>query len=645
MKVITLTELSIAWKKNCKNKKINIGISFGRYPIAHHLVLLLEGLNKFERINSFALAPYEEFEEQEQWYKNQAPQEMLVTYKPHETHLLEDFDMVLLPESNTNIYAEYPKNLIRIGLPHGTDIPFRKTVLRYNGGMIFDYILSPVQESDRDATTAFEDLHHKDLLTHSRDYVCQIPFGFPKLDNFLNAVDKIPGIGLNSIAYHVALLSVEQEQSLPIIEPTLRKLLENFPHNRIIFRPYKYDLQNKIIKRCIEIGKKFDNFYLSTAESYVADYATSLVMVCHRAYSSHLFNLATGRPTFLCHPDGAPTAPLGPLVEACPESELVEKIKSYLAKKEIITPEQRIENCIKLGFYNPGHSIEYLVQNIDYILEDKPHKEWTYYSLDSKRNTLDLETYTALQVISAKPANMAFNSILEKYPSKKEILLFLADCHSRMTTLLDPGARLSLKYFSKLLSATDLSPDLRRAIERWWTNKGHTQPGRIDVETNADPRNSIGFAYYIEEGFLSNLQLATQDFQKETRSDFKKHWTLIDLETRQAISPYGELALYGARKLAHEFIQYKEATLNITTAVDPDPQLIGTDIGGLPIQHPDALLACDTPVLICSFTHLLESFLYLRKTLGVNRKLYAICRDREIFDFLPLIQPIKKSLK
>ncbi|MGB3424328.1 MAG: hypothetical protein WBF84_12150 [Castellaniella sp.] len=640
MKIMTLTELSERWKNNKKstNKETRIGIRIGRNPISHHLLILLEKLNQFKKIDGFALTKRSEYEKDSSWYRNELPGEVLVIYENHETGLLNDFDMVLLPESNFDAYSEYPKELIKIGLPHGVDIPLSKTIMDYGGGMIFDYILSPTRESPGNAVTSFQDLHHQKFRNHASDHVCQIPFGFPKLDEFLNAATRVPPVGLNSIAYHVALLSVEEEKSIRIIESTLKKLLENFPHHRIIFRPYKYDYQHAVIKRCIEIGRTFDNFHLSTAESYVQDYSTSVAMVCHRAYKAHLFSLATGRPIFLCHPDGSPTASQDPSVEACPENELVEKIKSYIDKKEIITPAQRIENCLRLGFHNPGSSVEYLVSNIHHILEHKPHKDWIYYRLDSANKTLDSKTYVALQVIAAKPANMVLRSIASKYPSQHEMLLFLADSYSRKTVLLDYYSKLSLHCFNKLMATKDLSPTLLSTAGRWWTERGNSLLDHIYGNENIDPRDSINAIDSLEEDFLSKLQLATRHFQKETESKFTEHWTLIDLETREPIVYHGELALYGARNLAGEFIRLQEATSNIRMIADPAPRIIGTELGGLPIRHPDALQSCDTPILICSFTYLLESFLYLRKALGPDRKLYALCKDRQIFNFLPLLQ-------
>ena len=640
MKIMTLAELSERWKngKDSSNKEIRIGIRVGRNPISHHLLILLEKLNQFKKIDGFALTKRSEYEKDSSWYRNESPGEVLVTYENHETGLLNDFDMVLLPESNFDAYSEYPKELIKIGLPHGVDIPLGKTIMDYGGGMVFDYILSPTRESPGNATTAFQDLHHREFRNHVSDHVCQIPFGFPKLDEFLNTVTRVPPVGLHSIAYHVALLSVEEEKSIRIIESTLRKLLENFPHNRIIFRPYKYDYQHEVIKRCISLGREFQNFHLSTAESYVPDYSTSLVMVCHRAYKAHLFSLATGRPIFLCHPDGNPTASQDSSVEACAESELVEKIRAYIHKRETITSAQRVENCARLGFHNPGSSVEYLVKNIEHIVEHKPHKEWTYYNLDSASRQMDPTTYTALQVISAKPANMALNSIAAKYPSKHEILLFLADSYSRKNTILDYYSKLSLIYFHKLITSEDLPTGLRTVAEHWWARMGGILLERAYGNKDIDPRHSINSIDALEEGLLSNLLFATKDIQKEEDHEHAGCRILIDLETIQPITHHGELALYGARKLANQLLEDEEIAPNVSMIVDPDPRLVGTQAGELIIQHTDALHASAAPILICSFTYLLESFIFLKETLGSSRKLYAICKDQQILSFLPLLQ-------
>lgn len=643
MEKISLTELSGRWQKlQNKNDAIRIGVKVGYSPINHHLQILIRRINQFGKISAFALTRQAEYDANKHWYQQEFSGNTLITYTQDESFLLERFDAVLLPESNFYLYEDYPKNLIKIGLPHGVDIPFQKTVMDYGGGAIFDYILSPKADSSRAAPEAFEDIYHKDIRNHSRNHVCQIPFGFPKLDDFIDETTQAEQSGMDSIVYHIAILSIEQEKSISIIAPTLKKLLDSFPDKRIIFRPYKYDQEHEVIQQCLRIGTGYPNFYLSTAESYAQDYATALAMVCHRPYKAHLFSLATGRPIFLCHPDENPISTSDPSVKPCPESGLIQALKSYIEKNETITLAQRLDTCRRLGFHNPGSSVEYLVENIDHIIQDKPHPDWTYYTLDSGNAFLEIEDYTAIQILSAKPANIALNGILSKYPSRREILLFLADSYSRKTVLLDYYAKLSLKCFYRLITAGAPSHTLKGMIEYWWSKKGHVLLQHVLDDQEAHARESIEHTDALEEGFISNLLLAVKDIRAcEEKEEFQEYGILIDLSTFQPVIHDGDLALYGARRLAHQFLEHQATTSHIRMITDPDARIVGTQVGGMTVQHPAALRTCDTPILICSFAYLLESVLELKKTLGSNKKLYALCKDPQIFTFLPLLQEMR----
>lgn len=548
--------------------------------------------------------------------------------------------MVFLPESNGDTYEEYPKELIKIGLPHGVDIPFEKTVMNYGGGMIFDYILSPSRESSKTNPHDLEDLYYRKFRNHIHDFVCQIPFGSPKLDEFINTAAEKSEI--KSIAYHIALLSIEEEKSIHIIESTLEKLLVNFPDKKIVFRPYRYDLNNPVIKRCLEKGKNHKNFFLSTDESYVSDYSDSIAMVCHRAYSAHQFSLATGRPIFLCHPDGQPTKSLDPAVVSCPESEIIDSIQEHIKKNEKSPRIQVIKKCEEQGFYNPGSSIDYFVKNIEFIKNKKQHPDWIYHNLDSSRNPLDAEKYTALQVISARPANMILNYISSSNPSANEIILFIADSYARQPVLLDYYARLSCKHFYSFITKENLSDNQRQAANTWWSAKGHGLIKEI-LKTENHLTESIGSLDRLENGFLSKLLSQTKDIEQIKEDHFPSATTLIDLQTLLPVSYDGEIALYGARQLARKIINDKDRRFRIKEVTDQSPEIVGSRMDGLTVSHPDILHECETPILICSFTYLPESFVYLSKKFGPTRKLYAVCKDTQIFNLLPLLANLKFS--
>jgi hypothetical protein len=95
--------------------------------------------------------------------------------------------------------------------------------------------------------------------------------------------------------------------------------------------------------------------------------------------------------------------------------------------------------------------------------------------------------------------------------------------------------------------------------------------------------------------------------------------------------------LYGARKLARDFLAHGHAANgDIRAITDPDPEAQGRDLAGRIVEAPEALLESDVPVLICSYDYLPDAFRDLHRSLGPDRALYAICKDRLIADLLPL---------
>lgn len=637
MPTTTLTQLSNSrpFSVAVDSRKTRIAIRVGYGPTNHHFLILLDALNRFPHIEAYAVLPAKEFHGAHEWFTKRFSERPLITYEDQETDRLSWFDMVMLPESSYDTYSEFPKELVKIGLPHGVDIPFRKTMMIYGGGSIFDYILSPKKESDAVETSEYEDLHHPSFRNHSRGHVCQIPFGFPKLDEFMEAAERNNRDHMSSIAYHIALLSIEEEKSLKIIEPTLLTLLEKFPEKRIVFRPYKYDHDHKIIRRCLEIGKNHPNFYLSTAESYTEDYSTAIAMVCHRRYSEHLFSLATGRPIFLCYPDNEPTISDDPAVVSCGLSELVNQIRTH-ATSGRGTSTEIIEHCTRLGFHNPGQSVEYFARNIQYIVHDRPHPDWKYFTLDSEKEPVDERIYSAIHVISGEPSNIYLKFIYDKHPSHHEFLLFLADSYSRMQVLVDYYSKLSLKCYQKLVSIQGISPKLEAIATRWWSEKGPTLLRNVFDNENIELKNPLNALDAIDEKFIRTLPDPVNHGAWHP-NPFREYETLIDLDTLQTVQAPINLAVYGGRRLAERYCDHGQNASYIEMIVDPDVSFNNRKIGSHLVQSTDKLLTTEAPVLISSYSHLFASFVELKARLP-GRQLFAICRDRHIFDFLPLLR-------
>ncbi len=643
MEAISLAHQANAWRAEPGGRpRARIGIRLPHNAVSNQFTLLLRGLaDHHEKIEAFAITKLREFEENRAWYEQALDGQRLIHYSDLEHDLLSCLDAVILPESNHDIYGEFPEDVIKIGLPHGVDIPLRNTVIGYGGGYCFDYILGIRQETRPDRTR-FEGLFPRALRNHALDSICEIPFGFPKLDEFIREVTAQEQRQPRAIVYHLSSLALENPGSLKLIEPTLKRLLDNFPAHRIVFRPIMSDRDHAIVVACRELGSSYGNFHFSDADSYIPDYAAATAMVCHRAYRLHLFGLATGRPTFLCHPEGEPAVSDDPTVVVCPESRLIDELRAYVDRTPSVVPvSERMDHCRKAGIHNPGASIAYLASAIDDILRGKARPDWRRHRLDPEVHPDPaLKTHLAVQLASARPANMAFLALAAKQPENPEALLFIADSYARADFMPSYYYPMALHHFRTLADRKDLSSFLKNRMARWWEYRGrHILDDMLRVS------KSSGIAL---PGEILSLQKDwshtnhPDDDEARDETAFIKFETLVDLRTPKLVHHAGPLVLYGARNLARDFLTHKHAgNRNILAIADPDPRMQGQNLAGHAIQAPDTLPENDAPILICSYDYLPDAFRDIRQSLGPDRTMYAICKDRMIADLLPLLDTLQ----
>ncbi|CAM5202719.1 putative protein OS=Castellaniella defragrans (strain DSM / CCUG 39792 / 65Phen) OX=1437824 GN=BN940_10756 PE=4 SV=1 [Castellaniella denitrificans] len=637
MKLISLSQQAAAWNAKIGQSNVKIGIRVKRNAISNQLITILEELKKHERIDAKALVKTEELERDEHWYENELRNQPIITYSEREFEELHVFDAVILLESDFDLYQEFPPTVIKIGLPHGVDVPLEQTIITYGGGYYSDYILGMTNKFKPDPSR-FRHLFPPRLRSHALDCFYEIPVGIPKLDRFIDAVTEQASGRPPAIVHHLSNLGIEPPESLRLIVPTLRNLLDHFPNHQIVFRPTMSDRHHPIIQACKELGSDYKNFYFSDSESYITDYAAALAMVCHRPYKLHLFGLATGRPTFLCHPEHSPIVSDDTTFISCPESQMVNQLKAYLGNtKSTIPLPERLERCRNAGLYNPGSSVQNLVESIDRILRDQTHPSWTRYSLTSDYSGLDLKAYIALQVISAKPGNISFLAYFQKYPENPEALLFAADSYARKDFILKKYFyKLSLLQFHKLVQHEGMTPALEASITRWWTSRGQGMLDHILEEAKSDSMLLTNEIIDLRNRFSTHQEVDARP--ADNGAGFMEFQTLIDLKTFTTVNYTGPLVVYGSKILAQDFLSHGNThAINVESVVDPLPEQQGRTLAGHIVQAPETLLDDDVPILICSYNYLLEGFIDLRKRLGEKRRLYAICKDRHIADLLPLL--------
>lgn len=628
---------------NVRNTKLGFCIS--RNAAINHLVALFSSLKEYGQFSCVLLCNNSDFDENRAWYEKNFDCNDLKRYHSGDADL-DVYDFIFMTESNCDSYADFPASVTKIGLPHGIDIPLDQTVITYGGGYSFDYVLGAREEQGLDHDR-YMDIFPPQVRSHKENTVVKIPFGAVKLDLFLDAVTSTNGDA--SIIYHISYISIEASWVEGLILPTLKSLLDSFPEYRVVFRPHHSDRQHPIVQQCCEMGKRYSNFLFSDADSYVDDYASARVMVCHRPYSLHLFGLATGRPVLLCHPDGQLVEVVDPMFIPASQSEFIGKLKDVLDREEqrIVGVEKRQELCRQAGIYHPGSSVKYLVKCLESITEQRSQPDWCIFPLDSGR-TISLREFMTLQLLSQRPANMSWVAQWQKNVAAPVALLFAADSYARAQGLHLYYFQLALRYFYRLTQLAVLPDPVAKLADYWWHKRGVEVLKRVlqdSVLTATKVSDEVSWLSKHFSGFPTHSGTPSIIGKYPSASGH----TLIDLGSRQVSHYCGAVRLYGAGNLADILLgeMLKDNTamskLDIAAIYDSDTNKVGRVFHGFRVCAVDDLCLDTMPILIASQAFIPEIYTKLRIKLGEEVRLFAVSNDDVIMNFFSLIEYVEES--
>ncbi len=222
---------------------------------------------------------------------------------------------------------------------------------------------------------------------------CLIPGGYPKLDysieKYKEAQDN-SNLVEDSIIYAPTKRAIVEEFSLLSsvcglgFDATMLELLnKNFTEN-IIFRPHPHNVNYKNLDNShfssLLISKIFKNnkkIFLNYSQSYLEYYIRSKFMITDFSDTAFTYSFTTLKPSVFFDPFKIlkNTEKVGKTVKTM--SELIEAGKEFLKNKSIY--KEKIEDFRNNAVANIGKSSEYLINNIDYILNDKKHPDWHYF--------------------------------------------------------------------------------------------------------------------------------------------------------------------------------------------------------------------------------------------------------------------------
>jgi hypothetical protein len=221
---------------------------------------------------------------------------------------------------------------------------------------------------------------------------CIIPLGYPSFDvglkiaNESNTVrDSItyaptPCIGKEHWHDYVSTIS----HGVGII----KHLLEAFPNNRIVFKPY-HDERKDFIEPIIQEGRNYKNFILdNSAGDYHKLYSRTSVMVSDFSGTAYTFSLSHTRPTvFFSHnEENLPKVTKESEYTKC-RNKIGKIVKSYTELVDQVSIIQKnskkylkeIKILREKYIFNAGNSASYLAERLHKIIHRKKDQDWIYF--------------------------------------------------------------------------------------------------------------------------------------------------------------------------------------------------------------------------------------------------------------------------
>jgi hypothetical protein len=598
-----------------------IGVIVGYSAIANQLVQYIEDLNAYSSVDCFGIIIDDEMNNHKEWLEKHYPDVPFLCFLTDECEKIALFDAVIIPESNQQIYQNIPSTTIKIGLPHGTDVSIESTLCGYGGGFAFDYILG-AKKQPKLAVHKYINSFPALMRLHKHSFVSEIPFGFPKLDKFFNVVSKQTQ-PKKSIIYHISLLSVEEPWVVDNLFDTLKTLLDEFPKYKIVFRVHDFNREHPNVIKCINLGQKYQNFHYSDADSYIDDYAIGALMITHREYYNHLFDLATGCPTvvYKLDPEYALRYEHDERYFKTDKEHFIAVLNHALNNQFDISIEIRRQRCLSAGIFNPGSSVDYLVDNLANIIRGHVLPEWTtYYLNEGTSKGIDFKLRQLIASNRQFGTFAMFYAAMTKYSALS--LLLLAESFIRNTTIKEYYYPLAFAAFYQLVQHEDFR-GISAHSRYWWDVRGKfafefcfdaIQKGEINLTPQLK---------WLSEHYQVSAETA-DDLTDVVCGEVKifSFYDGSDVKCEDVIF-YGAGAFTGLMLLSNE----DKSKFNPVAIFDNDEVKQNTLFMGIPVLSPAELKNYPQNIILGSQGSVIEIVNSLIVNIGVKNQLYGFVSD------------------
>jgi hypothetical protein len=366
-------------------------------------------------------------------------------------------DVVVLNEGYI-FKTPIPESIPRIIQPHGLDVLSDTSIKNYGGATIGNYVLAPMQEGQKDEKLYLDHFPRK-MIEHKFDFTCVIPCGFPKLDEFIEKCQNNEEIK-PKIVLHFTHTSFQSQEACQDIGKTLKLLLDNFLEHEIVFRPFPTELNEPLVINAWESVKNNPRAFLSTNSSYIDDYSGADFLVTHRIETGQTFAYATGNPIIHFpieeNSSKAVEHPRGYLVYT--HEQLIQTGMDILANKD--KARNRIIKYRNKLLCNPGGAVDYIIENLEYVIQSKRHPDWQYFTLFDKSVEVNYEQEFEEKLEKALKNNFDLEnmarSAVSHYPKNEWFKCYL------MIALFNAPATKKDHYYFRWFEAMEISVALHK---------------------------------------------------------------------------------------------------------------------------------------------------------------------------------------
>lgn len=523
------------------------------------------------------------------------------------SHELSFISAIFLPETNAFLSWGLPEETVRIGCPHGIDIPLKDTLYKYGGALQFEYIIqAKVDNGNEDKVYRYiPEL----LIEHNAKTISLVPTGIPKLDK-LYRLAREKNDRKVCIGYHLSNWEIESEHVRKNIAVTIAAMVQGFPEFDIIIRPFPGDIERPELKAQLEAFADIPRVNISLNSSYVDDYANIDVLVTHRVNTGHNFALATGRPiiTFLEN-NQTQTVQTDLGYQVNDLNSLIRQL-TYCFKSAKMESE-RIENYANSLVFNIGHSLDYLMVNIETIINRKTKITWPKLVAKSKKC---INNNIEQSIESCIKDNIPFIHLalaaVDKYPQNALFNYFAAAAYSNPP---EPNEHqyyflhwyLALKYFKNAITFCRCDDErVLKSLHKWYCQFYSTYLQGVakyygdnhhEVSTLINELQEVEFQHkYLQ--VLQDIEINHQDMSTMS-SAFDVARLLDDIPTGVEA-----IYLYGAGEIAREVIYCLEqlTSLKIIAVFDKKADKFKDNVMGHTIQHRQKKQRFEYPIIICS---------------------------------------------